>query len=214
MALGHFCRSMAGAFPYKRYLTLDSSLSFAILPHQGSEGEEMASRKAKRKFLEAAGALNPHPERVTDEKFQLPEGFFDPVDKVQVKYEMLRANGVEGESVSEAARRFGYTRESFYQNLERFEGEGVIGLTDRKRGRKGPVKLTGEVLEFVRQQREADPRLSGERLAGMVDERFGVQLHRRTVEKAFGGAGSPQKKTEGIPGKKKGTRRPKRRKSS
>lgn len=181
-----------------RYLILDIIFSFPILSHQGSEGEDMASKKAKRKFLEAAGALNPHPERVTDKKFLPPERFFDPLDKVQVKYEMLRANGVDEESVSEAARRFGYTRESFYQNLARFESEGVIGLTDRKRGRKGPVKLTGEVLEFVRQQREADPMLSGERLAEMVQERFGVQLHRRTVEKAFGGGSSAQKKTEGI----------------
>ncbi len=200
-----------------RFLTLDSLRSLAILPHQRSEGEDMASKNAKRKFLDAAGSLNPHPERVTDEKFLPSEGFFDPFDKVQVKYEMLRANGVDQESVSEAARRFGYTRESFYQNLERFEREGILGLTDRKRGRKGPVKLTGDVLEFVRQQREADPTLSGERLAEMVEEHFGVQLHRRTVEKAFGGGSVAQKKTAGIhrtPGKEKGTRPPRRRKSS
>lgn len=156
----------------------------------------MARKKDKEKFLEAAGVLNPHPERVTDEKFQRPDRFFDALDKAQVKYEMLRVHGVDEESVSGAARRFGYTRESFYKILERFKSEGILGLADRKRGRKGPVKLTGEILEFVHTQRKADPQLSGARLAQMVAERYGVELHRRTVEKAAREASGSQKKTK------------------
>jgi len=92
----------------------------------------MAKKKDKRKFLEAAGALKTDPERVKDEKFHRQDEFFDPIDKVQVKYEMLRSHGVDGESVTEAARRFGYTRESFYQSMERLETEGILGLVDRK----------------------------------------------------------------------------------
>ena len=50
----------------------------------------MVGSRSKREFLEAAGALNPSPERVRDEKFQREEGeFFDPQDKIQLKYEML-----------------------------------------------------------------------------------------------------------------------------
>ena len=67
----------------------------------------MEEKDKKNKFLEAAGALNPKPEQVKDQKFRLPQGFFDPRDKVQVKYEMLRANEVDGDNISEAAPRFG-----------------------------------------------------------------------------------------------------------
>ncbi|MFQ5853387.1 MAG: transposase [Candidatus Binatia bacterium] len=158
----------------------------------------MGKKDKKNKFLEAAGALNPKPEQVEDQKFRLPQGFFDPWDKVQVKYEMLRAHEVDGENISEAAPRFGYTRESFYTSKERFETEGIPGLVDRKRGRKGPDKLTEEILEFLRQSKRQDPRLSGARLCGMVRERYGVKLHKRTVEKAVAGSVVGQKKTKHL----------------
>jgi transposase len=156
----------------------------------------MGKKDKKEEFLEAAGALNPKPEQVKDRKFRLPQGFFDPRDKVQVKYEMLRAHEVDGESISEVAPRFGYTRESFYMSKERFETEGIPGLVDRKRGRKGPDKLTEEILEFLRQSKRQDPRLSGARLCEMITERYGVKLHKRTVEKAVAGRVLGQKKTK------------------
>jgi len=150
----------------------------------------------KEEYLEAAGALNAKPQQVKDRKFRLRHGFFDPRDKVQVKYEMLRAHEVDGESVSETAPRFGYTRESFYMSKGRFETEGIPGLVDRKRGRKGPQKLTEEILEFLRRSKRQDPRLSGARLCKMVAERYGVELHKRTVEKAVAGRVLGQKKTK------------------
>jgi transposase len=156
----------------------------------------MGKKDKKEEFLEAAGALNPKAQQVKDQKFSLPHGFFDPRDKIQVKYEMLRAHEVDGESVSEAAPCFGYTRESFYTSKERFETEGIPGLVDRKRGRKGPDKLTEEILEFLRRSKRRDPRLSGARLCEMVTERYGVELHKRTVEKAVAGRMVGQKKTE------------------
>jgi transposase len=156
----------------------------------------MGKKDKKEEFLEAAGALNPEPRQVEDRKFSLAHGFFDARDKVQVKYEMLRAHEVDGEIVSEAAPRFGYTRESFYTSKERFETEGIPGLVDRKRGRKGPDKLTEEILEFLRQSKRQDPRLSGVRLCEMVRERYGVKLHKRTVEKAVAGRVLGQKKTK------------------
>ena len=156
----------------------------------------MGKKDKKEEFLEATGALNPKPEQVKDQKFSLPHGFFDPRDKIQVKYEMLRAHEIDGENISEAAPRFGYTRESFYTSNERFETEGIPGLVDRKRGRKGPDKLTEEILEFLRRSKRQDPRLSGARLCEMVAERYGVELHKRTVEKAVAGRVVRQKKTK------------------
>jgi len=43
------------------------------------------------------------------------------------------------------------------------------------------LKLTAEVMEFVA---SADTTLSGSQLASEVEARFGVTLHRRTIERA------------------------------
>jgi hypothetical protein len=47
--------------------------------------------------LRQYGALNPHPERITEKVFSDSMlDFFDPRDLIQVKYEMLRAVDKEG----------------------------------------------------------------------------------------------------------------------
>ncbi len=43
----------------------------------------------KRERLKRAGTLNPHPERVRDPALR-EGGFFDPLDLLQVRYEMVR----------------------------------------------------------------------------------------------------------------------------
>ena len=68
---------------------------------------------AKLRSLHAQGAVNPRPQAVTDGLFAASE-FFDPRDLVQVKYEMLR-RVEDGQSVTEAAATFGFSRPSFYQ---------------------------------------------------------------------------------------------------
>ena len=55
-------------------------------------------------------------EAARDELF-LRHEFFDPRDLVQVKYEMLRRVRVDGASVSQAARDFGFSRTAFYRAL-------------------------------------------------------------------------------------------------
>jgi hypothetical protein len=57
----------------------------------------------RHRALEAAGLLHPHPEGVTAPLF-VAGGLFLPLDKVQVKYEMLRAHLVQGVSATEAAQ--------------------------------------------------------------------------------------------------------------
>jgi transposase len=105
--------------------------------------------------------------------------FFLAFDKVQVKYEMLRAHLVEGVPVVAAARQHGYSRAAFYLVAEAFDEAGMQGLLDDKRGRHGPLKITPEIDEFVRSAQQ----LSGARLSAEVAERFGVVLHRRTLER-------------------------------
>ena len=138
--------------------------------------------KAKRQTLRSHGTLNPHPETVAHPLFQ-NSGFFDPDDLPQVKYEMLRQVQVDKHSVSESAGAFGLSRPSFYQALAAFQQDGLFGLLPHKRGPQGGHKLTTEVMEFVAQQRTADPSLTAQQLAESVRKRFQVQVHARSIQR-------------------------------
>jgi transposase len=128
--------------------------------------------------LTEAGLLHPNPEGVSAPLFTGGLGFFVASDKVQVKYEMLRAHLVDHLAVSAAAAAHGYSRAAFYLVAAAFDQSGMAGLLDERRGRRGPVKLRPEIVEFIR----ADTG-SGAQIAERVAERFGVRLHRRTIER-------------------------------
>jgi len=148
----------------------------------------MARRKptdAKRKALQEQGTVHRRPEAVTDALFRTHQ-FFDPRDLVQIKYEMLRRVRVEGQSVTHAAAAFGLSRLSFYQAQAAFEQAGVTGLLPKKRGPHGPHKLTDEVMTYLQQVQANDPSLRASRLAEMVNKKFGILIHARTIERAFG----------------------------
>jgi len=135
----------------------------------------------RRRVLGETGLLHPRPEAVTAPLFGGHGSFFLVLDKVQVKYEMLRAHVVDGLSATSAAEQHGYSRAAFYLITAAFDQAGMHGLLDEPRGRRGPLKLTAEVMKFVV---SADPMLSGSQLASEIEERFGVNLHRRTIERA------------------------------
>jgi transposase len=137
------------------------------------------SQASRLRALEAEGLLHPRADAVTAALFA-HGGFFLAEDKVQVKYEMLRAHLLDGVSVTAAAAAHGYSRAGFYLVTAAFEQAGMSGLLDDKRGRRGPVKLTAEIVEFL----QTAPDRSGAELAVQVADRFGVALHRRTVERA------------------------------
>jgi len=143
----------------------------------------MSHHDAKRKALLAARALNPHPEFVTAKVFS-GSVFFDPDDRAQVKYEMLRRREVDGAPLGETCREFGFTREGYRQILARFHDDGLAGLFDRKRGRKGPLKVTSEVVEFIL---EAGARrsITAEQIASKCKKRLGVEVSARTVSRVL-----------------------------
>jgi transposase len=139
------------------------------------------SEASRRIVLERQGLLHPHPEAVTAQVFRDGGPFFLAADKVQVKYEMLRAHLVDSVSATEAAAAHGYSRGGLYLVLASFTEQGMTGLLDEKRGRRGPLRLTDEIVTFLR---SAPRETSGAALALEVERRFGVSLHRRTVERA------------------------------
>ena len=136
------------------------------------------SDTTRLRALTEAGLLHPNPDAVLAPLFIGGSGFFLPSDKVQVKYEMLRAHLVDGLPVSEAAAAHGYSRAAYYLVAAAFDQSGMAGLLDERRGRRGPIKLRPEIVDFIR----ADTG-SGAQTAEQVAERFGVLLHRRTIER-------------------------------
>jgi len=139
------------------------------------------SAATRRRILEQAGLLHPRPEAVTAPLFDGRESFFLDLDKVQVKYEMLRAHVLDGLSATAAAEQHGYSRAAFYLITAAFAEAGMRGLLDEPRGRRGPLKLTPRVLAFLA---AADRTASGAQLASEIERRFGLSLHRRTIERA------------------------------
>lgn len=145
----------------------------------------MAKRhEAKRRVLQELGTLNPDPAAIRDTLFCTHE-FFDPRDLVQVKYEMVRRVRLEGQTVTEAASAFGFSRLSFYHAQTTLEREGPGGLVPKKRGPKGPHKLTEEVIAFLARLRIDDPSISSAELTKRVKKTFSLRIHPRTIERAL-----------------------------
>jgi transposase len=144
----------------------------------------MADKDAKFEALQQQGTLNPRPKQVRDELF-LQDEFFDPRDLVQVKYEMLRRVQAEGQSVTDASANFGFSRPSFYQALSAFEQGGLAGLVPHKRGPKQAHKLTREVLAFIGEMRQKEPSVRLPDLVKLIQERFGIRVHPRSIERSL-----------------------------
>ena len=139
-------------------------------------------RQTKRSFLRENGTLNPRPQVVKSEMFRDNE-FFDPDDLLQVKYEMIRLVEIDRQSVTEAAKTFGFSRPSFYQAQAAFQDSGLAGLLPHKRGPRSGHKLTPDLMNFVTELRTADPQVSSSQLASRIAERFGVSVHPRSIDR-------------------------------
>src|SRR2546422_8411698 len=111
----------------------------------------MAKRKRpdpKTEALRQRGCLNPHPEKVTDPLFA-ESAFFDARDLVQVKYEMVRRVETDGQTVSDSAAAFGFSRPSFYQAQSLLVSRGLAALVPQKPGPRRAHKLSSEVMGFI-----------------------------------------------------------------
>lgn len=131
--------------------------------------------------LRRAGALHPHPERIHDQAF-LDDPFFDPRDRVQVKYEMVRRHRVEGRPVTEVAAAFSVSRQAFYEAAAVFETGGLPGLLPKRPGPKRAHKCSEEILDFAEQwsARGEDPDVTT-----AIARRFHRTIHPRSLERAL-----------------------------
>jgi transposase len=138
----------------------------------------------KLESLRRQGSLNLHPESVTGPLFQ-EHDFFDPHDLVQIKYEMLRRVEVDKLTVSQAAAAFGLSRPTFYQARFEFEQGGLPGLIPKKPGPRSPHKFTPEIVNFMREEQQANASLRAVDLVHLVRGRFGLVVHPNSVDRAL-----------------------------
>lgn len=137
----------------------------------------------KHENLRKAGLFNPNFQKVNDSRFSHEPSFFDPCDNLQVRYEMIRSHIIEGDNVSNVCKRFGVTRQTFYTLQEKLANEGSAGLLQKKPGPRGPSKLNKTVMNFIKDQIVDSEKISAIQLKKEIAQKFGISLHRRTVEK-------------------------------
>jgi transposase len=156
----------------------------------------MARRREDPKVeaLRAERSLNPRPEAVRDQAF-LGSEFLDARDIVQVKYEMVRRVRMDGEAVSHSAAAFGFSRPSFYEAAAAIDTGGLAALVPARPGPRRAHKLNDEVVAYARAQLEAEPSLRSVDLVTLIEERFGIRVHPRSVERAL--ARQPRPKSDG-----------------
>jgi transposase len=153
-------------------------------------------KKPDRKTLELkrTGTLNPRPGSVSDTLFK-ENPFFDPKDLLQVRYEMLRRHSVEGVSIVDVAAKFGVSRPTVYQAQAAFQQAGLNGLLPKHRGPKEGHKLSTAIIDYVRTLRAAEPSLTTIACIQALRERFGITVHRRSLERALAGKKKPRNPT-------------------
>jgi transposase len=138
----------------------------------------------KVEALRAERSLNPRPEAVLDAAFTSAE-FLDARDLVQVKYEMVRRVRMDGETVTSSAAAFGFSRPSFYEAAAAIDRGGLAALVPARPGPRRAHKLSEEVVAHIGELLEADPSLSSADLVDLVEARFALRVHRRSIERAL-----------------------------
>lgn len=136
--------------------------------------------------LTASGTLNRTPQAVRDPLFHAG-GFFDPRDLLQLRYEMVRRHRVEHLSVAAAAELFGVSLPTAYQAQAAFAAGGLAALLPKRRGPKQGHKLTPEVLAHIELCRGERPDWRAREMQIDLQQRFGLNIHRRSLERVLQG---------------------------
>ena len=114
-------------------------------------------------------------------------------DEIARKLLMLIEGECEEAGPLQAARRFGYSKQRYFQLRAAFHQWGAIGLRSQKRGPKTNYRRTAEVVRQVIRHRFLDPDASPEGIAQKLRQ-SGWTISTRSVERVIAEYGV-QKKT-------------------
>jgi transposase len=105
-------------------------------------------------------------------------------DEITLKLAMLYEGECEGLGPTAAARKFGYSKQRYYQLLQAYSEKGAIALLSNKRGPKTNYRRTDEVVRQVIRHRFLDPEASAEVIAQKLQQ-GGWEISIRSVERVI-----------------------------
>lgn len=117
----------------------------------------------------------------------------DPDDEVTHKLAMLIAGECEGLGPLRAARKFGFSKQRYFQLRQAFRERGAVALQSQRRGPKTHYRRTDEVVRQVIRHRFLDPEASAS-VIGQKLRQTGQPISTRSVERVITDYGL-QKKT-------------------
>jgi hypothetical protein len=116
-----------------------------------------------------------------------------PSDEVTRKLAMLIEGECEGLGPIAAARKFGFSKQRYFQLRETLLLEGAAALLSQKRGPKSNYRRTGELVRQVIRHRFLDPDATVEVIAQKLRQ-AGFEISTRSVQRVIEEFGL-QKKT-------------------
>jgi transposase len=113
-------------------------------------------------------------------------------DEITIKLAMLFEGECQGQSRTQCAEKFHYSRQRYHQLLKQFLKEGALGLQSQKRGPKGNYRRTDQVVRQIIRFRFLDPELSAEVIAQKLIQ-SGQPIAARSVERVISDFGLQKK---------------------
>ncbi|GAB6279944.1 MAG: hypothetical protein STSR0006_19850 [Lentimicrobium sp.] len=117
----------------------------------------------------------------------------DSSDKLSVKLAMLFEGSCLSKHPTEAAAKYGYTKQRYYQILQDFNQGGSYAITDKKKGPKKNYIRTESIVNQIMRHKFLDPESSAEVIAQKITQ-AGTKISTRSVERTITEYGL-QKKT-------------------
>jgi hypothetical protein len=118
-------------------------------------------------------------------------------DEITRKLAMLIEGECEGLGPIAAAKKFGFSKQRYFQLREVFRTNGASGLLSQKRGPKTHYRRTAEVVRQVIRHRFLDPEASVEVITQRLRQ-SGWEISNRSVQRVIEEYGI-QKKTLSVP---------------
>jgi transposase len=117
-------------------------------------------------------------------------------DEVTRKLSMLIEGECEGLGATQAAEKFHFSKQRYFQLRTAFTAHGALALHSQKRGPKRHYRRTEEVIRQVIRHRFLDPEASAEVIAQKLRQ-GGLPISTRSVERIIEQFGL-QKKTPSL----------------
>lgn len=105
-------------------------------------------------------------------------------DEVSKKLAMIIEVKCYGKPVKEVSKKYGYSRQRFYQILDDYQKEGAKGLRNKKRGPKENSKRKQNIVSQIIRFRFLDPKASTDVIVQKLNQ-VGIEISKRSVERTI-----------------------------